>query len=104
MRGSFGCHLQAVAFRRRSLTEIFPAALYTDAALTQALGIRRGTLARARREGRLRHFRAGNVVLYRGEWVLDWIGRGAADRQVPAGQEAAGRVGDIALGGSRKGE
>jgi hypothetical protein len=66
---------------------IDPGAVYDDGAVLVALDIPPGTLARARREGRLRFTRQGRRVLYLGQWLLDWLtadatptsGKGARD-------------------------
>ena len=50
-----------------------PSAIYDDATLRLGLGLTSATLARARREGRLRFTRKGRRTLYRGQWVLDWL-------------------------------
>jgi hypothetical protein len=52
---------------------INPDGLYDDGAVVLALDIPSATLARARRTGRLRHTRQGRRVLYRGQWLLDWL-------------------------------
>ena len=62
---------------------IEPAQLYDDGALYLAAGIRPATLARARRDGRLRFTKQGHRVLYLGEWILDWLN--AESRQEVAG-------------------
>jgi hypothetical protein len=51
---------------------IQPDAFY-DEQLFQALEVSAATLARARREGRLRYTRKGKRTLYLGQWVLDWL-------------------------------
>lgn len=52
---------------------IDPAAVYDDSAVVLALDLPSATLARARREGRLRYTRQGRRVLYLGQWLLDWL-------------------------------
>ena len=52
---------------------IDPGAVYDDGAVVLALDIPSATLARARREGRLRYTRQGRRVLYLGQWLLDWL-------------------------------
>jgi hypothetical protein len=52
---------------------IHPDAVYHDGQARLLLGLTGATLARARREGRLRHTRQGHRVLYRGSWLLDWL-------------------------------
>jgi hypothetical protein len=52
---------------------IDPGAVYDDGAVSLALDIPAATLARARREGRLRFTRQGRRVFYLGQWLLDWL-------------------------------
>ena len=52
---------------------IDPSAVYDDGAVVLALEIPSATLARARRDGRLRYTRQGRRVLYLGQWLLDWL-------------------------------
>jgi hypothetical protein len=52
---------------------IHPERVYDTAALVLALDIPSATLARARREGRLRYSRRGQRVYYLGSWVLSWL-------------------------------
>lgn len=47
--------------------------IYDDGALVLALGITHATLTRARRSGTLRFTRKGKQVLYRGQWIINWI-------------------------------
>lgn len=54
-------------------------AIYDDGAIALALDIRLSTLARARREGKLRYTRKGNRVLYLGAWILEWMNDGLVD-------------------------
>ena len=53
--------------------KIEPDGIYDDGALVLALGITHATLTRARRRGNLRFSRKGKQVLYRGQWIIDWI-------------------------------
>ena len=46
---------------------------YDDEALRRILGLRRGAVQRARLGGELRSTRAGGRILYRGNWVEDWL-------------------------------
>jgi hypothetical protein len=55
-----------------------PDAILDDTALRTLLGVTPATLARARREGKLRFTRQGNRILYLGEWVVEWLRRDAA--------------------------
>jgi len=67
---------------------IDPGAVYDDGTVVLTLDIPSATLARARRDGRLRYTRQGRRVLYMGQWLLDWL---AADSS-PAGRQEASRV------------
>jgi excisionase family DNA binding protein len=53
--------------------QVEPNDIYDDAALVLGLGVTSATLRRARRNGHLRATRKGKHVLYRGQWVLDWL-------------------------------
>jgi hypothetical protein len=57
---------------------IDPTAIYDDGAVLMALDIPTATLARARRDGRLRYTRQGRRALYLGQWLLDWLAADAA--------------------------
>ena len=61
-------------------------AVYDDGTVALTLNIHSATLARARREGRLRYTRQGRRVLYLGRWLLDWL---AADAPPVAGKVVA---------------
>jgi hypothetical protein len=52
---------------------IDPDGIYDDVLLYAALETSANTLARARREGRLRYSRQGKRIFYRGSWVLAWL-------------------------------
>jgi hypothetical protein len=52
--------------------KIEPAAVYDNAALRLA-PFSAATLARARQSGRLRFARQGHRVIYRGQWLIDWL-------------------------------
>lgn len=52
---------------------IDPDGIYSDAMLVIVLGMTTRTIATARRDGRLRHMRQGRRILYRGQWILDWL-------------------------------
>jgi hypothetical protein len=52
---------------------IDPDGLYDDMALYEGAELKPSTLARARREGRLKYTRRGDRILYFGSWVLDWL-------------------------------
>jgi hypothetical protein len=69
---------------------LHPDGIYHDGQARLLLGLPGATLARARREGRLRYARQGGRVLYRGSWLLAWL-EGDADRtsgKVTAGDPA----------------
>jgi hypothetical protein len=52
---------------------IDPDQLFDDRSLCLALGVSEGTLARERKEGRLRCTRKGMRNFYFGRWVIDWL-------------------------------
>jgi hypothetical protein len=52
---------------------IDPRAVYDDGAVLLTLDLPSATLARARRDGRLRFSRQGRRTLYLGQWLLDWL-------------------------------
>ncbi len=54
-------------------TKIDPDGWYDDTSIYTALEVSSQTLARARREGRLRHSKKGNRILYLGRWLIDWL-------------------------------
>ena len=56
---------------------IQPDAVYSDGEVRLALGVTSSAIVRARREGRLRFARQGNSILYRGQWLIDWLERDA---------------------------
>jgi hypothetical protein len=68
-----------------SAIRIEPDAVYDDGAVHLALDIPTATLARARRDGRLRYTRQGRRVLYLGAWLLAWLESSAP----PTGKAAA---------------
>ena len=47
--------------------------VYDDDVLMEGMGIPKITLAKARRSGQLRFTRKGHRILYRGQWVIDWL-------------------------------
>ncbi len=61
---------------------IQPDAIYSDGDVRLALGVTASALVRARRESRLKFTRQGHSILYRGQWLLDWLEHDAhRDRQ-----------------------
>jgi len=59
-------------------TVLLPDAILDDTSLRTLIGVTPTTLARARREGKLRFTRQGNRTLYLGEWIVDWLRGDAA--------------------------
>jgi hypothetical protein len=62
---------------------IDPDRVYTEGAVALALDLPLATLARARREGRLRFSRQGRRVLYLGKWLLTWLEDDCKGRAMP---------------------
>jgi hypothetical protein len=56
-----------------TVIQIDASGIYDDDAVYAALQLCAPTLARARRDGRLRFTRQGRRILYLGRWVLDWL-------------------------------
>ncbi len=52
---------------------IDPNAIYGEGDLVLGLGITQAALLKARRAGQLRFIRKGKRVLFRGQWLLDWV-------------------------------
>lgn len=48
-------------------------AVYTLSDLQLGLNLTQATINAARRRGELQSFRTGHSVLFRGQWVLDWL-------------------------------
>jgi hypothetical protein len=63
---------------------IDPHGVYTIGALTDALGLRPGTLPRELRLKRLRYAKRAGRVLILGSWVLAWIEGGEVKKQADA--------------------
>lgn len=57
----------------RDGVKIDPESYYDGDLLFSLLDLSHSTLVTARRAGRLRYTRAGNRILYRGQWLLDWL-------------------------------
>lgn len=53
--------------------KIDPTGIYSDGELRLILDVGAAVTARARRSGDLRHARQGRRVIYRGQWILDWL-------------------------------
>jgi hypothetical protein len=66
-----------------SALPIDPDTVYTEGSVSLALDLPLATLARARREGRLRYSRQGQRILILGQWLLDWLNA----TSLPAGKE-----------------
>lgn len=73
----------------QSPPRIDPGAVYSDGDLRLMLGVSSAALARARRSGQLRYSRPGRSVLYRGQWVIDWLEGDANQRPQRHQEEAA---------------
>jgi hypothetical protein len=56
-----------------SVVLIEPEGIYDDASLGVTLEVSASALRRARENGRLRHSRQGQRILYLGKWVLAWL-------------------------------
>ncbi len=52
---------------------IDPEAIYHNGDVGLLLGLTSATLARARRTKLLRYSRQGHAILYRGQWLVDWL-------------------------------
>jgi len=61
---------------------IHPDAVYLDGEIRLALSLTSAALARARRERKLRFTRQGHQILYRGQWLLDWLESEAVQPEV----------------------
>ena len=59
--------------------KIDPDAVYVDSDVRLGLSLTSATLSRARREGKLRFSRKGHTILYRGQWLIDWLERDARE-------------------------
>ena len=68
---------------------IQPDAVYSDGEVRLALGVTSSALVRARRELRLRFTRQGNSILYRGQWLLDWLEKDSRGHHEIGGQRHA---------------
>ena len=53
--------------------KVDPEGIYHDGDVRLLLGLTATSTSRARREGRLRYTRQGRSVLYRGQWLIDWL-------------------------------
>jgi hypothetical protein len=60
---------------------IHPAAVYTLASLSKALGLKPGCLPRECRLRRLRFGKRGGRVYFLGSWVLEWLRDGEVKRR-----------------------
>jgi excisionase family DNA binding protein len=65
---------------------IEPDTVYSEGAVALALDLPLATLARARRDGRLRFTRQGRRVLIRGAWLLAWLESSAAPAVAAGGK------------------
>jgi hypothetical protein len=64
---------------------IHPTAVYTLAAAARALGLRRHTLPREVRAGRLRVCKRAGAHYVLGRWLLEWLEAGEVTGQAAAG-------------------
>jgi hypothetical protein len=62
-------------------------AYYDTNGLCQTLGLRYGSIERARREKTLRFTKRGGRTLFRGNWIEDWLA--GAEQAAPAGSVGA---------------
>jgi hypothetical protein len=69
---------------------IAPTAVYSIEQAQAALGLKRTTLAREIRLGRLRVARRGGKYLVLGKWLLQWIEAGELTREPTADPQANG--------------
>jgi len=58
-------------------------AFYDADSLRHSLGMRVGTLDRARKNGELHFTKCGGRVLYLGQWIVDWLVRNAEEGPRP---------------------
>lgn len=65
-----------------------PAAFYLERDLRE-MGLRDGSIARARRDGALKYTRRGGRILYRGDWLERWL-TGSPESEL-AGVSSEGR-------------
>jgi hypothetical protein len=61
----------------RAPITIDPDGWYSDGQARLLLDLPSATLARARRKGGLRYAKAGNRILYQGQWLTDWLSSSA---------------------------
>lgn len=54
--------------------------IYSDGDVRLLLGLTSAALTRARGDGSLRYSRHGHAVLYRGQWLVDWLEQDADRR------------------------
>ena len=81
-RGANGDAAHAAPAPPRPAAPAFAAGqVYTIETLRAALSLRRGTLPRELRLGRLRYAKRSGKVLILGEWVLEWIAGGELTRR-----------------------
>jgi hypothetical protein len=59
---------------------IHPDSIYLDGNVRLLLGLPSSTLARARRNRALKFTKQGHKILYRGQWLLDWLEADARQR------------------------
>ncbi len=54
-------------------------AFYAEDLIRRSLGLNASMLAKARKAGELKYAKRGKRVLYRGDWLRDWLEADAAD-------------------------
>lgn len=52
---------------------IEPGKFYDDFAVSRILGIRESVQKRARESNELKYTKKGPQILYRGQWLIDWL-------------------------------
>jgi hypothetical protein len=77
---------------KRIFHVIEPYGVYSLAAASEAIGVKKGTLPREARLGRLRVSKRAGRYYVLGAWLLQWLEAGEVRRRRPAGEAAvAGR-------------
>lgn len=65
----------------RQPVQIQSGLFYDFESLNAVLGLKRGAVERARRDGDLRSTRRGGRVLFLGQWVIDWLTAGESEEE-----------------------
>lgn len=53
-----------------------PSTFYDEVSASRALRVPASTLAKARKDRAIRYSRRGQRVLYRGDWLAEWVSAG----------------------------